>query len=114
MAIVTVQNKFQVIIPRSVREELGIHRGDLLEAKVERGKLTYTRKGAIEKIPSDRPARERFFKELRASAPEWLKETWAASKKAGLDKMTMREIDAEIAAVRKERAGRGSPKRPPR
>lgn len=37
-----------------------------------------------------------------APPPEWLKEIWAESKRKGLDKLTMREIDAEIAAYRRE------------
>jgi hypothetical protein len=47
--------------------------------------------------------RERFFKKLREGAPAWLKETWATSKRRGTDKLTMREINAEIAAVRRAR-----------
>jgi len=103
MPIVTVKNKYQVVIPQTVRKELGINRGDILEAKVERGKLTYTRKAVIDRIPTNKAERERFFKQLGAEAPEWLKEMWAASKRAGLDKMTMGEINAEIAAHRKEK-----------
>jgi len=37
MSIVTVKNKFQVVIPQSVRDQVGINVGDLLEARVERG-----------------------------------------------------------------------------
>jgi hypothetical protein len=48
--------------------------------------------------------RERFLKKLRDKAPAWLKEIWASSKRRGTDRLTMREIDAEIAAVRRERA----------
>jgi prevent-host-death family protein len=44
--------------------------------------------------------------DLIAPAPEWLKESWKAAKEAGLDKMTMEEIDAEIAEVRRERQAR--------
>jgi prevent-host-death family protein len=39
---------------------------------------------------------------LVAPAPEWLKEARKSAEKAGLDKMTMEEIDAEIAEVRRE------------
>ncbi len=73
---------------------------------LERGKLTYTRKTLIDdRIPANKTDRARFFKQLRDEAPAWLKETWAASKRRGTDKLTMREINAEIAA-----AGRRSPK----
>jgi prevent-host-death family protein len=35
-----------------------------------------------------------------APAPDWLKSTWAESKKNGTDKLTMRQIDAIIAEDR--------------
>ena len=48
MAIVTVQNKYQVVIPKSLRDRIGIGVGDLLEAKVERGRITFTPKTLVE------------------------------------------------------------------
>ena len=38
-----------------------------------------------------------------APTPDWLKAIGAEAKKKGLNKLTMRQIDAEIAATRKER-----------
>ncbi len=38
-----------------------------------------------------------------APAPDWLKQIGAEAKSRGLNKLTMRQIDAEIAAARKER-----------
>ena len=35
-----------------------------------------------------------------APAPDWLKSAWAEAKKNGTDKLTMRDIDREIAEVR--------------
>ncbi|HYW44192.1 MAG TPA: AbrB/MazE/SpoVT family DNA-binding domain-containing protein [Bryobacteraceae bacterium] len=109
MAAVTVKDKYRVVIPRAIREKLGISRGDVLEAKAERGRLTYTPKAVIDRIPPGKAARERFFKKLRDEAPDWLKETWAASKRRGTDKLTMREINAEVSAVRRRRAKKNSP-----
>jgi hypothetical protein len=37
-------------------------------------------------------------------APEWLRKSWASAREAGLDQLSMDDIDAEIAAAR--RAGR--------
>lgn len=37
-----------------------------------------------------------------APAPDFLKEIWAEAKRKGLDELTMREIDAEIRAYRRE------------
>jgi plasmid stability protein len=36
-------------------------------------------------------------------APEWLRKSWETSKQAGLDQLSMEDIDAEIAAARKRR-----------
>ena len=49
MAIVTVKNKYQVVIPQRLREKVGVSVGDLLEAKVERGKLTFTRTSPVDR-----------------------------------------------------------------
>src|ERR1022692_2516038 len=115
MALVTVKNKYQVVIPQALWEKLAITRGDVLEAKVEGGRITYTPKTVIDRIPAPQkpviariPAgkieRERFFKHLREQAPNWLKETWTASSRRGTDKLTTRQINAEISAVRRRRA----------
>jgi hypothetical protein len=58
----------------------------------------------VDRIPAGKIERERFFKQLREQAPAWLKETWAASKRRGTDKITTRQINAEISAVRRRRA----------
>jgi AbrB family looped-hinge helix DNA binding protein len=44
MDIVTVKNKFQIVIPQHVREQVHIEIGDVLEAGVENGKITFTPK----------------------------------------------------------------------
>jgi len=49
MSIVTVKNKYQVVIPRRVRERVGVHVGDLLEVKAERGKITFTPKSIVDR-----------------------------------------------------------------
>jgi hypothetical protein len=36
-------------------------------------------------------------------APDWLQRSWESARQAGLDQLSMDEIDAEIAAARKER-----------
>jgi plasmid stability protein len=35
--------------------------------------------------------------------PEWLRRSWEKSQNSGLDRLSMEEIDAEIAAARKAR-----------
>jgi hypothetical protein len=36
-------------------------------------------------------------------APDWLRRSWESAKKDSLDQLSMEEIDAEIAAARKEK-----------
>jgi len=49
MSIVSVKKKYQVVIPTKVRKEAGIKVGDLLEAKAERGKVTFTPKFLLDR-----------------------------------------------------------------
>jgi bifunctional DNA-binding transcriptional regulator/antitoxin component of YhaV-PrlF toxin-antitoxin module len=95
-----------VVIPQAIREKLGISCGDVLEAKVERGRITYTPKTVVSRIPASKAERERFLKQLRGDAPTWFKQMWAASKRSGTNNLNMRQINAEVAAVRRKRAKR--------
>jgi AbrB family looped-hinge helix DNA binding protein len=47
--IVTVKSKFQIVIPQQVRELAHIEIGDLLEAGVENGKITFTPKSLVDR-----------------------------------------------------------------
>jgi AbrB family looped-hinge helix DNA binding protein len=49
MNIVAVKNKFQVVIPQHIRDQIRIEIGDLLEASVENGKITLTPKSLIDR-----------------------------------------------------------------
>ena len=49
MSIVSVKKKYQVVIPTKVRKEAGIKVGDLLEVKVERGKVVFTPKSLLDR-----------------------------------------------------------------
>jgi bifunctional DNA-binding transcriptional regulator/antitoxin component of YhaV-PrlF toxin-antitoxin module len=49
MALVSVKNKYQVVIPRDVREAVGVEVGDLLEAKAEAGRITFTPKSVVDR-----------------------------------------------------------------
>ena len=44
-----------------------------------------------------------------ASAPEWLQQSWETAKRAGLDRLSAEEIDAEINAARRARRNRQQP-----
>ena len=41
-----------------------------------------------------------------APPPDWLEKSWDSAKRHGLDKLTVKDIDAEIAASRHERRTR--------
>ena len=49
MPIIKVKDKFQVTLPSSVRAQVGIAVGDILEATVERGKITLTPKSIVDR-----------------------------------------------------------------
>ena len=49
MEIVTVKNKFQIVIPQYVRELVHVEVGDFLEAGVEDGKITFTPKSLVDR-----------------------------------------------------------------
>jgi AbrB family looped-hinge helix DNA binding protein len=66
MAIVTVKNKYQVVIPRHVREEIGLAIGDILEAKAERGRIVFQPKSIVDRGIAESIAE---FKAGRASGP---------------------------------------------
>ena len=53
MSIVTVKNKYQVVIPLRIREQIDVAVGDILEAKVERGKITLTPKSVVDRAIED-------------------------------------------------------------
>lgn len=46
--------------------------------------------------------------QIRGKAPLWLKETWEESIRRGTDKLTMKQIDAEIATHRREKRAKES------
>ena len=47
MPIVKVKGKYQVTLPSSVRDQVGIAVGDILEATVENGRITLTPKSIV-------------------------------------------------------------------
>ena len=49
MPLVKVKTKYQVTLPTSVRQKVGLEVGDLLEANVEGGKITLSPKSAVDR-----------------------------------------------------------------
>lgn len=66
MSLVSVKNKYQVVIPEKVRRKIGIKVGDLLEAKAERGRITFTPKSVVDRGVAESLA---DFKAGRAYGP---------------------------------------------
>ena len=49
MPLVTVKTKYQVTLPNAVRRQVRVGVGDILEAKVEKGKITLTPKSLVDR-----------------------------------------------------------------
>jgi len=49
MPLVRIKTKFQVTLPTALRNQMGVKVGDLLEAKVEKGKMTLIPKTVIDR-----------------------------------------------------------------
>jgi AbrB family looped-hinge helix DNA binding protein len=49
MAIITVKKKYQVVIPQSIRREIRMNVGDVVEMRVERGTITLTPKSVVDR-----------------------------------------------------------------
>jgi AbrB family looped-hinge helix DNA binding protein len=49
MEVVTIKTKFQIVIPQRIREQVQVDIGDILEARVENGKITFTPKSLIDR-----------------------------------------------------------------
>lgn len=49
MSIVTIKNKYQVVIPQSLCRQVWVNVGDLFEASVEKGKITLTPKVIVDR-----------------------------------------------------------------
>lgn len=49
MSLVTIKNKYQIVIPAKVRREFPLRVGDFLEAAVERGKITLAPKTLLDR-----------------------------------------------------------------
>ena len=49
MELVTVNTRFQIVIPPEIRNRANVVVGDLLEAKIEDGKITLTPQSLLDK-----------------------------------------------------------------
>ena len=102
LPIVKVQKKGQVVIPRSLREQVGVTEGDLMEIQVlEGGRFLFTPKLMINReLVSGKKPRRQVLAEL-AAVVEGLRQE---AKEKGLDKITMKQINAEVEAYRRQQS----------
>ncbi len=49
MPLVKIKTKYQVTLPSELRKRVGVQIGDLLEARIERGRITLTPKTVIDR-----------------------------------------------------------------
>ena len=49
MSLVTIKNKYQIVIPAKVRREAGLNVGDFLEASVKNGTITLSPKTLLDR-----------------------------------------------------------------
>jgi len=91
---VTIDQNSQILVPAHLRRRAGLKLGDEVSFKATRGVLVI--------VPRP-PERNPLVESLRA--------TQAEARKHGLDKLTMKEINAEIAAYRSEKKRKPSAQR---
>ena len=108
-ALVKLQRKGQMVIPRNLREQAGVPEGTLMEVTlVQGGRFLITPQLAINReiVTAPQKNRKQLLKELAATVAGLRQE----AKAKGLDKLPMREISATVSAAR--RAYHKTSKRP--
>ena|SRR5579872_4146865 len=102
-----IQNKGQVTIPTVIRRQAGLQRGDLVNFAFQHGKVILTPRLVIDRpAVAGRKNRKQILLELATAVAELRQE----AKEKGIDKMTKRQINAAVAAARRDLAR--SSKRP--
>jgi bifunctional DNA-binding transcriptional regulator/antitoxin component of YhaV-PrlF toxin-antitoxin module len=99
--ILTIKPKSEITVPKSILRKAGFRPGDRVEFRVSGQSISIVLKLRPDEIQKEqqRPspaALAKFRKILRLVQED--------AKRAGLDKITMRQINAEIAAMRRARA----------
>ena len=100
-ALVKLQRKGTMVIPRSLRQALGVSEGSLMKiAVVEGRRLLVTPQVTVDRdILTSRPKnRKDAFRDLAEVVAEMRQE----AKEKGIDKMTKRQINAAIAKARRD------------
>ena len=108
-ALVKLQRKGQMVIPRILREEAGVSEGTLMKvAVVEGGQFLITPQLTINRaiVTSPQKNHKQLLRELAQTVAELRQE----AKEKGLDKLPKSEINRAVAGARRE--GKKTIKRP--
>jgi AbrB family looped-hinge helix DNA binding protein len=99
-ALVKLQRRGQMVIPRSLREEAGVSEGTLMKVSVVRGgRFLLTPQVAVNRNGAPRRQnRKQVLRELAIAVAELRQD----AKEKGLDKMPMSEINRAVAAMRRD------------
>jgi AbrB family looped-hinge helix DNA binding protein len=65
MSLVTVSPKFQVVIPKELREELGVKVGDKLNAVKVNGKIELQRVRPLHELMGSLPGKNTFVRDKK-------------------------------------------------
>ena len=109
--LVKLQRKGQMVIPRALREQAGVSEGTLMKvAVIKGGQFLLTPQVAVDRsvLSEGTKNRKQAFRELAQVVAELRQE----AKEKGLDKMSKREINAAVTAVRRATSKRKDSKRP--
>jgi AbrB family looped-hinge helix DNA binding protein len=99
--IIKVQKKGQVVIPRELRESMGVFEGDLLQIRIKGGEFILTPQVAINREILNAPDRER--RRLLAELAKTVGGLRQEAERRGVDRLTAREINSAIEKARKNR-----------
>ena len=98
-AFIKLQRKGQMVLPRRLREMTGLAEGTLLKVDVLEGpRFLVTPQFTIDRPLVEGKNRKAIFRELAQVVAELRQE----AKEKGIDKMTKREINAAVAAARRD------------
>ncbi len=100
-ALVKLQRKGQMVIPRSLREAMGVTEGTLMKVAVVEGhQLLVTPQLTIDRaiVEGPRKNRKAVLRDLAAAVRELRQD----AKAKGIDKMPMSEINRAVAAARRD------------
>jgi AbrB family looped-hinge helix DNA binding protein len=106
MPISKLGQRRQVVIPKEVGDELGLQEGDFVEVTSAEGEVIIKPKKLVKSedvvIPGQK-ARTNVNIAMVMKTPKSLATLQKQAKKSGADKLTLKEIEAEIAAVRRRK-----------